>query len=178
MPRVVVTGIGLITPLGVGTEATWKGLLDGKSGIDRIQNFDPSSLRTQLGGEVKDFAPEEIVPNKRVLRKLTRGDQFALAGAILAVQDSGIEFDEENGYRAGLFVGSNKEVSDLGHLLEPTLAARNEDGSVDVLRAISRGSAGNEGVRLGQSRDYGVRLPVRDRRVRRLSGPPRGGVRG
>ena len=134
MPRVVVTGIGLITPLGVGTEATWKGLLDGKSGIDRIQNFDPSSLRSQLGGEVRDFAPEEIVPNKRVLRKLTRGDQFALAGAILAVQDSGIEFDEENGYRAGLFVGSNKEVSDLGHLLEPTLAARNEDGSVDVHR--------------------------------------------
>ena len=64
MSRVVVTGIGLITPLGVGTEATWRGLLEGKSGIDRIQNFDPSSLRTQLGGEVKDFAPEEIVPNK------------------------------------------------------------------------------------------------------------------
>jgi 3-oxoacyl-[acyl-carrier-protein] synthase II len=133
MPRVVITGIGLITALGTGTEKTWQGLLDGRSGVDRIQNFDPSSLRTQLGGEVGDFEPEEYAP-KKVLRKLTRGDQFALAGAIHAVDDSGIEFDEENADRAGLFVGSNKEVSDLGHLLEPTLAARNEDGSVDVIR--------------------------------------------
>ena len=134
MRRVVVTGIGLITPVGVGTEPTWRGLLDARSGIDRIHGFDASSLQTQIGGEVSDFAPEEIVPNKRVLRKLTRGDQFALAGAILAVRDSGIEFDVEKTDRVGLFVGSNKEVSDLGHLLEPTLAARSEDGSVDVRR--------------------------------------------
>jgi 3-oxoacyl-[acyl-carrier-protein] synthase II len=134
MRRVVVTGIGLITPLGVGTEQTWNGLLEGRSGIDRLQGFDASSLQTQIGGEVSDFAPEEIVPNKRVLRKLTRGDQFALAGAILAVNDSGIEFDPENGDGVALFVGSNKEVSDLGHLLEPTLASRSEDGSVDVRR--------------------------------------------
>jgi len=133
MRRVVVTGIGLITPLGTGTEASWQGLLDGRSGIGQIEGFDPSSLRSQLGGEVRDFEPEEYA-HKKVLRKLTRGDQFALAGAILAVDDSGIELDEEKGDRAGLFVGSNKEVSDLGHLLEPTLAARNEDGSVDVIR--------------------------------------------
>jgi len=133
MRRVVVTGIGLITPLGTGTEASWQGLLDGRSGIGQIEGFDPSSLRSQLGGEVRDFEPEKYA-HKKVLRKLTRGDQFALAGAILAVDDSGIELDEEKGDRAGLFVGSNKEVSDLGHLLEPTLAARNEDGSVDVIR--------------------------------------------
>jgi 3-oxoacyl-[acyl-carrier-protein] synthase II len=133
MRRVVVTGIGLITPLGTGTQASWQGLLDGRSGIGPIEGFDPSSLRSQLGGEVRDFEPEEYA-HKKVLRKLTRGDQFALAGAILAVDDSGIELDEEKGDRAGLFVGSNKEVSDLGHLLEPTLAARNEDGSVDVIR--------------------------------------------
>jgi 3-oxoacyl-[acyl-carrier-protein] synthase II len=133
MPRVVVTGIGLITPLGTGTATTWQGLIDGRSGVGRIENFDPSSLRTQIGGEVRDFNAEDYAPRK-VLRKLTRGDQFALAGAVHAVADSGIEFDEEKGDRAGLFVGSNKEVSDLGHLLEPTLAARNEDGSVDVIR--------------------------------------------
>ncbi len=134
MRRVAVTGIGLATPLGTGTDRTWEGLVEGKSGIDRIGDYDVSSLRTQLGGEVPDFQPEEIVPNKRVLRKLTRGDQFALAGAILAVEDAGIEFSEENAYRYGLFVGSNKEVSDLGHLMEPTLAARNPDGTVDMQR--------------------------------------------
>ena len=133
MRRVVVTGIGLITPLGTGTEKTWQGLLDGHSGIGRIESFDPSSLRTQLGGEVRDFEPEQYA-HKKVLRTLTRGDQFALAGAILAVDDSGLELAEDEGDRAGLFVGSNKEVSDLGHLLEPTLSSRNEDGSVDVLR--------------------------------------------
>ena len=132
--RVAVTGIGLVTALGVGAEPTWQGLVEGRSGIGPIQSYDVSSLRTQIGGEVADFRPEEHVPNKRILRKLTRGDQFALVGAILAVEDSGVEFSEELAPRAGLFLGSNKEVSDLMHLLEPTLAARNPDGSVDMGR--------------------------------------------
>ena len=129
--RVAITGIGLATPLGVGAEATWSGLVEGRGGVDRIQSYDVSSLETQLGGEVTDFRPEEIVPNKRVLRKMTRGDQFALAISILAMQDSGLEVEPDRTDRAGLFVGSNKEVSDLGHLLEPTVAARNADGTVD-----------------------------------------------
>jgi len=132
--RVVITGIGLATPLGTGTETSWKGLVAGKSGIDRIRSYDVSALESQLGGEVADFQPEEIVPNKRALRKMTRGDQFALVGAILAVRDSGLDFDTVPSDLAGLFVGSNKEVSDLTHLLEPTVAARNADGTVDFRR--------------------------------------------
>jgi 3-oxoacyl-[acyl-carrier-protein] synthase II len=132
--RVAVTGIGLVTALGVGKEPTWQGLVEGRSGVGRVESYDVSSLRSQLGGEVRDFQPEDIVPNKRVLRKLTRGDQFALVGSILAVEDAGIEFTEELSPRAGLFLGSNKEVSDLMHLLEPTLAARNPDGTVDMGR--------------------------------------------
>lgn len=132
--RVVVTGVGLATPLGTGTEATWSGLTEGRSGIERIQLYDVSALESQLGGEVSDFQPEEIVPNKRALRKMTRGDQFALVGSILAMRDSGLEVASEQSDRAGLFVGSNKEVSDLTHLLEPTVAARNPDGTVDFQR--------------------------------------------
>lgn len=134
--RVVITGLGLATPLGTGVEKTWDGLAGGRSGVDVIHAYDVSSLETQLGGEVSDFQPEEIVANKRVLRKLTRGDQFALAGSFLAYADAGLEVDKEGGggERKGLFVGSNKEVSELRHLLEPTVAARNPDGTVDFRR--------------------------------------------
>jgi 3-oxoacyl-[acyl-carrier-protein] synthase II len=131
--RVAVTGIGLVTALGVGTEPTWQGLVEGRSGVGPIESYDVSSLRTRIGGEVSDFDPGQHIHTK-VLRKLTRGDQFALFGSILAVEDSGAEVTDELSPRAGLFLGSNKEVSDLMHLLEPTLAARNPDGSVDMTR--------------------------------------------
>jgi len=131
--RVAVTGIGLVTALGVGTEQTWKALVDGRSGVGPIESYDVSSLRTQIAGEATDFEPKDWV-HPKILRKLTRGDQFALVGSILAMEDAGLELAEEQSQRAGLFLGSNKEVSDLMHLLEPTLAARNPDGSVDMER--------------------------------------------
>ena len=131
--RVAVTGIGLVTALGIGTEPTWQALVEGRSGVGPIESYDVSSLRTQIGGEATDFEPKEWV-HPKILRKLTRGDQFALVGSILAMEDAGLELAEEQSQRAGLFLGSNKEVSDLMHLLEPTLAARNPDGSVDMVR--------------------------------------------
>src|SRR3989442_14133600 len=108
--RVAVTGIGLLTPLGSGVEPTWKAILEGKSAVGPLQNFDPSSLRTQVGAEITEFEPKEFVANRRMLRMMTRADQFALAGAVLAVKDSGLEFSEETAPRNGLFVGSNKEL--------------------------------------------------------------------
>ena len=131
--RVAVTGIGLVTALGAGTAETWEGLVAGRSGVGPILGYDVTSLRTQIGGEASDFEPEAHV-HRKILRKLTRGDQFALVGAILAVEDAGLEVGDELSDRAGLFLGGDKEVSDLMHLLEPTLAARNPDGSVDMAR--------------------------------------------
>jgi 3-oxoacyl-[acyl-carrier-protein] synthase II len=132
--RVAVTGIGLVTALGSGTGPTWEGFLAGRSGIGPIESYDVSALRTKIGGEARAFEPKEHV-HPKVLRKLTRGDQFALVGSILAMEDSGLELaDEQQQTRTGLFLGGGKEVSDLMHLLEPTLAARNEDGSVDMVR--------------------------------------------
>jgi len=132
MRRVAVTGIGLVTPLGVGTDETWRSLVEGRSAIGPIESYDASSLQTQLAGEVKDFDPEQFA-NRKTLRSMTRNDQLALAGATLAVRDSGYEL-AENGERAGLFVGSNKEISNPMHILEASLYARNEDGSVDIRR--------------------------------------------
>src|SRR5262245_62004268 len=125
MKRVAITGIGLVTALGVGTEETWSGLIEGRSGVGPIRGFNASSLRTQLGAEILDFAPQQFVAQRRTLRMMTRGDQLALVGAIIAMRDAGLAVAEADGERAGLFVGGNKEVSDLNHLLEATLAARN-----------------------------------------------------
>ena len=132
MRRVVVTGIGLVTPLGVGTEETWSGLVDGKSGVAPISGYDATALRTQLAADVPDFDPEQFA-HRRVLRSMTRNDQLALAGASLAIADSGLESPEDGDTRA-LFVGSNKEISNPMNILEGSLVARNEDGSVDIRR--------------------------------------------
>jgi 3-oxoacyl-[acyl-carrier-protein] synthase II len=132
--RVAVTGVGLLTPLGTGVEPTWKALLDGETAVGPLQNFDPSSLRTHVGAEIVDFEPKDFVTNRRTLRMMTRADQFALAGATLAVRDSGLELTEETAPRSGLFVGSNKELCNPLHLVEPALSARNEDGTADIRR--------------------------------------------
>src|SRR5438067_10411319 len=134
MRRVVITGFGLTTALGPGVEATWQALIDGRSGVGPIRLFDPSSMGTQIGAEMVDFNPAPFVTNRRNLNMMTRNDQLALAGASLAVRYSGINLAEQDAARAGLFVGSNKEISNPMHLLEGTLVARNEDGTVDMRR--------------------------------------------
>jgi 3-oxoacyl-[acyl-carrier-protein] synthase II len=131
--RVAVTGVGTVSALGGSTADTWAGLVEGRSGIGPIEGYDVSGLRTQIGGQAAGFEPKEHA-HPKVLRKLTRGDQLALVGSILAMADAGLELDEEAATRCALFLGGDKEVSDLMHLLEPTLAARNPDGSVDMNR--------------------------------------------
>ena len=132
MTRVVISGVGLATPLGVGTDAAWNALLDGRTAIKPITSYDASSLRTQQAAEIADFDGEQFA-NRKTLRSMTRNDQLALAGASLAVADAGLDFSED-GDRAGLFVGSNKEISSPMNILEGSLVARNDDGTVDIRR--------------------------------------------
>jgi 3-oxoacyl-[acyl-carrier-protein] synthase II len=132
--RVVVTGVGLATPLGVGTEATWNGLLAGRNAIEPITSYDASALRTKQAAEISDFEPEQFAARK-TLRSMTRNDQLALAGASLAMADAGLDFSQDGaGDRAALFVGSNKEISNPMNILEGSLVARNDDGTVDIRR--------------------------------------------
>jgi 3-oxoacyl-[acyl-carrier-protein] synthase II len=130
--RVVITGIGLLTPLGVGMEAAWQALLEGRSAVAPLRGFDPSVLHSQLGAEIADFTPEEYVANRRILRNMTRTDQLALVGATLAVRDAGVDFAAHAMERAGLFIGSNKEVCDLMRLQDAMLESRGADGVVDI----------------------------------------------
>lgn len=134
MRRVAVTGVGLVTGLGVGTQATWDGLLAGRSAVDRIRGFDASSLGSQLGAEILDFDPRVYATNRRLLRMMTRSDQLALAGATLAMRDAGLDPADWDGDRAGLYVGGSKSLPNPEYLLDAVQAGRNPDGSTDMGR--------------------------------------------
>ena len=103
--RVVVTGVGLVSPLGIGTEPTWKGLLAGQSGAGPITLFDASQHSTRFAAEVKGFDPLKWVEKKEV-KKMDRFIQFAVAAADFAVGDSGIAVTPENAEMVGVYIGS------------------------------------------------------------------------
>ena len=103
--RVVVTGLGLITPLGIGVETTWENLINGKSGIGKITRFDASAFPTQIAGEVKNFNPEDFIEAKDI-KKMDRFIHFAVAAATIAMDDSGLKITDNNAERVGVIVGS------------------------------------------------------------------------
>ncbi len=103
--RVVVTGLGLITPVGVGVEESWRGLLGGKSGIRRITHFDASAFATQIAGEVEGFNPEDYIEPKEI-KKMDRFIHFGVAASAMAMEDSGLKIDERNAPRVGVYVGA------------------------------------------------------------------------
>ncbi len=103
--RVVVTGVGLVSPLGIGTAETWQGLLAGRSGAGTITLFDASQHTTHFACEVKGFDPLSFVDKKDV-KKIDRFIQFAVAGADFAVKDSGLQIGPELAPRVGVYIGS------------------------------------------------------------------------
>ena len=103
--RVVITGVGLVSPLGVGTEPTWKGLLAGQSGVANITLFDASRHSTRFAAEVKGFDPLNWVEKKEV-KKMDRFIQFAVAAADFAVADSGLNVEPAEADMIGVYIGS------------------------------------------------------------------------
>ncbi len=103
--RVVITGLGVVSPVGVGTEKAWANIVKGQSGIARITKFDPSAFTSQIAGEVKDFNVENYLSAKEA-RRMDRFIHFGLIAGIEAFKDSGIEVTEENGERMGVSIGS------------------------------------------------------------------------
>jgi 3-oxoacyl-[acyl-carrier-protein] synthase II len=112
---VVVTGLGLVTPLGLGTAANWEALLQGRSGIGTITRFDVRQYATRFAGEVKGFDPLQFIERKEV-RKMDRFIQYALAAAELAVQDAAIPPDLLASHRCGVYVGSG--IGGIGSIEE------------------------------------------------------------
>jgi len=103
--RVVVTGLGVVSPVGIGVNTAWDNIIAGKSGITRISKFDPSNFACQIAGEVKDFNPEDFMPAKDA-RRMDTFIQYGLAAGIEAFKDSGLVVTEENAERIGVEIGS------------------------------------------------------------------------
>ena len=103
--RVVVTGVGLVSPVGIGTEDTWQAVRSGKSGIGPITAFDATEFSCRIAGEVKDFDPLQYVEKKDV-KKMGRFIQFAIAASDFAIACSGLKVDAENAERVGVYIGS------------------------------------------------------------------------
>ncbi|CAH2713489.1 3-oxoacyl-[acyl-carrier-protein] synthase 2 [Neobacillus rhizosphaerae] len=103
--RVVVTGVGAVTPLGNDVETTWKGILEGKSGVGPMTRVNADEYPAKVSAELKDFNPEVFMERKDA-RKMDRFTQFAVASALMAVQDANLTINEENSDRVGVWIGS------------------------------------------------------------------------
>lgn len=103
--RVVITGLGAVSPIGIGKDAFFEGLLTGKSGVKKIASFDVSNFSVQIGAEIPDFVPENYIDKKEVSR-IDRVQQFAFAAAKEAIEDSHLELDKVDPERVGVYVTS------------------------------------------------------------------------
>lgn len=103
--RVVVTGVGVVSPVGTGKETFWENLMAGKSGISLIESFDTTDLPTKIAGLVTDFNPADYIDKKEV-RRMDRYSHLALAGAHLAVEDAGLDLEKADLDRVGVIFGS------------------------------------------------------------------------
>ena len=104
--RVVVTGLGVVTPLGHDLNTFWQNLITGQCGIDKITAFDASAFATQIAGEVKSFDLSPAFPSPKEIRRTDRYSQFGIYAAWSALKDSGLELDKENLDEIGVFLGS------------------------------------------------------------------------
>jgi 3-oxoacyl-[acyl-carrier-protein] synthase II len=103
--RVVVTGVGLVTPLGIGTEVSWEAIRAGKCGIGPITQFDSAAFSCRIAGEVKNFVPGNYIEKKEI-KKMGRFIQFAVAAADYALKDSGLIVMPEDAEQVGVYIGS------------------------------------------------------------------------
>ena len=103
--RVVVTGLGVVTSIGVGREEFWKGLKEGRNGISRITHFDPSDFRSHMAAEVRNFNPEDWIDGK-LAKRMDRFVHFGLASSAMAIKDAGLDTFAFDGDKAGVIIGS------------------------------------------------------------------------
>ena len=122
--RVVITGIGLVTPLGIGVDETWSGLCSGKSGIGEITRFDTTNHKTKIAGEVKNFHPEDYLPIKEA-KRTEPFIAYAIAASRMALENSGLKIDSSNEGKVGVILGCG--LGGLG-IMERTIVSVDKRG--------------------------------------------------
>ncbi len=118
-PEVVITGVGVVTPIGVGRDAFWRSLLAGVSGVRRLARFNAEHLPVQIGAEIVDFDPSAFVSRRKSLKLMSRDAQFGLAAADLACRDAGLRPGLVDPRRFGVVLGADRACLDLDEC-EPT----------------------------------------------------------
>jgi 3-oxoacyl-[acyl-carrier-protein] synthase II len=152
--RVVITGLGAITPLATGVEESWRRLCQGKSGIATITKFDPSGFNVQIAAELKDFHPEDFLDKKKI-RRTDPFIQYALVAARMAVDDAGLTINVNNASRVGVVLGS---CAGGMNMYEKNLFALRDEGAERVSPFFIPGFIANMAV--GEvSMAFGARGP-------------------
>src|SRR6058998_1560445 len=116
--RVVITGLGVLSPLGIGVAAFWDGLINARSGVGRIESFDPAGLPTMFGGEVRGYDAKKFVPasQRKNLKIMARDIQLAVGTAKLTLEDAGLLEQRPDPDRFGVEFGASMISSDLDEL--------------------------------------------------------------
>ena len=127
--RIAVTGLGLVTPVGIGVTESWKNIIQGVSGISRITKFDPSNFSSQIAGEVKNFDPVNYL-NPKEARRMDTFIQYGLVAGTEAIKDAGFEVNDSNAHRIGVSIGSG--IGGLG-----TIEATNDTFDAGGPRKVS-----------------------------------------
>jgi len=138
--RVVVTGVGLISPLGIGTKPTWDGLVAGTSGASTITRFDTTDYSVHIAAEVKGFEPTDWIEHKEV-KKFDMFVHYALAASQMALENSGFEITDENATRVGVVIGSGIGGLSCAALLARYIDERKTETETQVLAPAKRKSA-------------------------------------
>lgn len=134
--RVVITGLGVISSIGIGWEEFWDNLLKGKSGISPVTSFDTSNQFTHNGGEVRNFNPEKFISGNKI-NSLSRASQMALAAATLAIKDADLSLQELSGLRAGICIGTTMgSIQTVEKIDEMIVAEKKHLISDDLIRQV------------------------------------------
>lgn len=120
--RVVITGLGIVSPLGIGVAENWRNILAGKSGITRVTHFDATGYPSMIAGEVKNFNPTQFGMTEKEARRMDRFIQLGMAAGIEAIKDSGIKVTEANAERIGVHIGSG--IGGVGTIEDTTLTIK------------------------------------------------------